>query len=116
MQPGLVILLPRYHRILFIYSISTAQHEHSDTPHRRTLTMSPSVAVLGHRGWLGQTVVPTLVEAGLSTKVMGRQGSPLGELPHGVESVSLDWADTAAFVEALKGVDVVMYVHRWFPG
>ena len=74
--------------------------------------MSPSVAVLGHRGWLGQKVVPKLVEAGLSTKVIGRQGSPLGELPHGVEGVSLDWADTAAFVEALKGVDVVMYVHQ----
>jgi uncharacterized protein YbjT (DUF2867 family) len=78
--------------------------------------MSPSVAVLGHRGWLGQKVVPKLVEAGLFTKVIGRQGSPLGELPQAVEGVSLDWADTAAFVEALKGVDVVMYVYQLYPG
>lgn len=70
--------------------------------------MSPSIAVLGHRGWLGQSVVPKLVEAGLPTKVIVRTGSSLGQVPKGVEAVSLDWADTASFVKALKGIDVVM--------
>jgi uncharacterized protein YbjT (DUF2867 family) len=70
--------------------------------------MSTSIAVLGHRGWLGQSVVPKLVEAGLPTKVIVREGSPIGELPQGVEAVSVDWTDTAAFVNALTGVDVVV--------
>ena len=72
--------------------------------------MSPSIAVLGHRGWLGQSVVPSLAKAGLPTKVIVRQGSPVGDLPEGVQSVVLDWADSKAFVSALKDVDVVMLV------
>lgn len=70
--------------------------------------MAPSVAILGHRGWLGQRVAPALAEAGLPTKLITRKGSPVGDVPHGAEVVELDWEDTAAFVQALKGTDVVL--------
>lgn len=70
--------------------------------------MGPSIALLGHRGWLGQKVLPGLIEAGLPTKVIVRKGSPVGELPADVEAVVLDWTDVPTFVEALDGVDVVM--------
>jgi nucleoside-diphosphate-sugar epimerase len=70
--------------------------------------MSPTIAVLGHRGWLGQSVVPKLVDAGLKTKVIVREGSTVGDLPQGVEAVSLNWSDSAAFIKALEDVDVVM--------
>ena len=84
---------------------------------------TPIIAVLGHRGWLGQRVVPALVQAGLTTKVIVRKGSEVGEVPHGVEVVILDWANTSAFTDALRDVDVVMYgpsrmVHfeQWLKG
>jgi uncharacterized protein YbjT (DUF2867 family) len=71
--------------------------------------MTPSIAVLGHRGWLGQRVVPALIQAGFTTRVIVRKGSQVGEVPDGVDVIVLDWADTLAFTEALKEVDVVMY-------
>jgi uncharacterized protein YbjT (DUF2867 family) len=71
--------------------------------------MVPKIAVLGHRGWLGQRVVPALTSVGLEVKVIVRKGSPVGET-HGAEVVVLDWSDISAFTEALSGVDVVMCV------
>lgn len=70
--------------------------------------MAPSVAILGHRGWLGQRVSPALVQAGIPTKLITRKGSPAGQVSDGAELVEVDWADAEAFTQALQGVDLVM--------
>lgn len=67
-----------------------------------------SIAVLGHRSWVGQKVLPALAQTGCPLKVIVRSGSPIGEVPEGVEVVQLNWADEDAFVNALKGVNIVL--------
>ena len=67
-----------------------------------------SIAILGHNSWVGQKVLPALTETGAPIKVIVRSGSTVGDMPRGVEVVQLDWADEEAFVNALRGINIVL--------
>lgn len=68
------------------------------------------IAVYGHRGWVSSAIVAALIESGVPLKVLHRPGSDVSNLPDTVATFEVDLEDQEKLVDALQGVDIVMYV------
>lgn len=40
--------------------------------------------------------------------VIVRPGSEVGQLPEGVKAIQVDWEDEEGFIQALKGINIVL--------
>lgn len=69
-----------------------------------------TIAILGPRGWVASAVISALAATPSHIKAIYRQGSSPGDLPSSVEGIEVDWADESAFLAALQGVAIVLYV------
>lgn len=68
------------------------------------------IAIYGHRGWVSSAVVAALIESGAPLKVLHRPDSDVSNLLETVTTVEVDLMDQNKVVDALKHVDIVMYV------
>ncbi len=66
--------------------------------------------VTGGTGFLGSYLVPTLLERGAEVRVLLRPGTPVRQLPQGVETRVGDIRDATALRAACDGVDVVFHL------
>ncbi|KAK9342747.1 hypothetical protein V1522DRAFT_454571 [Lipomyces starkeyi] len=70
--------------------------------------MPNSIAIYGHRGWVGSAIVQALADSPASVKVLYRPGSDTLRLPSNISTVQVDITDQDALVAALEGVDILI--------
>ncbi|KAI1178768.1 NAD(P)-binding protein [Nemania sp. FL0916] len=66
------------------------------------------IAIYGHRGWVGASVLRALAATGAPVKVLHRAGSDVSAVPQGVSTAKVDLDDPESLVPALQDVDVVL--------
>lgn len=68
------------------------------------------IAIYGHRGWASSAIVAALIDSGAPIKVLHQPGSDVSNVPDTVETVEVDLADQERVVDALRDIDIVMYI------
>lgn len=66
------------------------------------------IAIYGHRGWVGSSVLRALAATGASIKVVHRAGSDISALPASVTTAEVDLDDAHSLIPALRDIDIVL--------
>ena len=68
------------------------------------------IAIYGHRGWASSVITKALIASKAPVKILHRPASDISQLPDSIEKVEVDVEDTPQLINALKDVDILMYV------
>ncbi|KAI1109831.1 NAD(P)-binding protein [Nemania sp. NC0429] len=66
------------------------------------------IAIYGHRGWVGSSVLRALAATGASIKVLHRVGSDIASLPAGVITAKVDLGNPHSLITTLQDIDVLL--------
>jgi nucleoside-diphosphate-sugar epimerase len=66
------------------------------------------IAIYGHRGWVGASVLRALAATGAPLKVLHRAGSDISNLPKGVTTAEVNLDDAQSLISPLQDIDIVL--------
>ena len=68
------------------------------------------IAIYGHCGRFSAVIVAALIQSGAPITLLHRPSSDVSNLPPSIRKIAVDVLDEDALVEALNGIDIVLYV------